>query len=85
MICMSEHADRKSADVYDDKIHHKIFHFGLRIIDADAWRALVFSRKIPVHYGGPVEYPHSLSWYINDPSGHEIEVSWTGGEELRFG
>lgn len=84
-ICMSEHTDRQRADSFDDHVHHKVFHFGLRVTDEAAWREKVLRYKLRVHYGGPVEYPHSTSWYVNDPSGHEIEVSYAGGAPMKFG
>jgi catechol 2,3-dioxygenase-like lactoylglutathione lyase family enzyme len=36
---------------------------------------------ITIKYGGPVEWPHSRSIYIDDPSGYEVELSeiWGGG------
>lgn len=83
MIAMSERKNLKAAD-QDDESAHKIYHFGLRIDDAEAWRAKINECGLRVYYGGEVEYPHSRSWYVHDPSGHEIEVSWTGAESMRF-
>ena len=55
-------------------------HFAFKLWDADQWRHVLAREKIPVNYGGPIEWPHSTSWYVNDPSGYEIEVvHWHGG------
>jgi catechol-2,3-dioxygenase len=85
MICMTELADRLLASLDQDRTHHKLMHFGLRISDADAWREMILKYKLKVQYGGPVDYPHSTSWYLNDPSGHEIEVSWCAEGKMHFG
>jgi catechol 2,3-dioxygenase-like lactoylglutathione lyase family enzyme len=53
---------------------YRIFHFGLKITDRGNWERLVTSKKLRIDYGGAVNYPHSTSWYIKDPSGHTIEV-----------
>ena len=53
--------------------------------DAEKWRKQVSEDKIKILYGdGEVDYPHSASWYVSDPSGHEIEVSWADGKPLTF-
>jgi lactoylglutathione lyase len=85
MIAMHESADRRSADTNGDMSVHRVYHFGLRVEDAEAWRAVVREYGLRLYYGGEVAYPHSRSWYVHDPSGHEIEVSCTGGGVLRFG
>lgn len=84
MICMTEQPWRQSADKDDDKDTHRIYHFGLRISDISTWREIVKSQGLQLYYGGEVQYPHSKSWYIHDPSGHEIEVSYAEGGRLQF-
>jgi lactoylglutathione lyase len=84
MIVMSEYAERESAEMNEDQFTHRIYHFGLRIEDEVAWRHKVKSRNLKLYYGGEIEYPHSRSWYVHDPSGHEIEVSWSHGKPLKF-
>lgn len=83
-IAMSEYPESKRADQNEERDIHRIYHFGIRIEDADQWRQKVKSRGLKLYYGGEVEYPNSRSWYVHDPSGHEIEVSWAGGEPLKF-
>jgi lactoylglutathione lyase len=85
MIAMTEFPKMQSADQDESRGIHKIFHFGLRIDDQMAWRNKVRDFNIQLNYGGEeITYPNSTSWYVYDPSGHEIEVSYSGGEPLRF-
>lgn len=84
MICMSEHAGRVSADKREEKSVHQIFHFGIRVSDLEHWQKRVHDHQLKLSYGGKIEYPTSKSWYIHDPSGHEIEVSYTTEEQLQF-
>ena len=83
MIAMTEY-DRRPADQNDDRTFHRSYHFGLRVNDAKEWREKVKNLKLRLFYGGEIEYPHSRSWYVHDPSGHEIEVSWSNGNALQF-
>jgi lactoylglutathione lyase len=85
MIAMTEFPKMKSADQDQSRGIHKIFHFGIRIDDQSAWRRKVQDLNIQLNYGGAeISYPHSTSWYVYDPSGHEIEVSYSGGQALQF-
>jgi len=52
-----------------------INHFGLALKDFDKALAHLKKSGVPILYGGPVEWPHSRSIYIRDPSGHEIELA----------
>jgi catechol 2,3-dioxygenase-like lactoylglutathione lyase family enzyme len=83
MIAMSEY-ERRPANQNEEFNFHRTNHFGLRIDDAVEWRQKIKDLKLKVQYGGEIEYPHSRSWYMLDPSGHEIEVSWSNGEPLKF-
>ncbi len=65
-------------------IFHRINHFGLRIFDRRRWEEKIKKLKIKLYYNSPVEYPHSTSWYINDPNGHEIEVSIWKNNKMIF-
>jgi catechol 2,3-dioxygenase-like lactoylglutathione lyase family enzyme len=79
MLCIYEFAGRAPASP-DAQSCHAVVHFGLRIENRQAWEAIVEREGIPVQYGGPVRWPHSTSWYIEDPNGYEIEVAlWDGG------
>ncbi len=60
---------------------HGFAHIGFTIDDEDAWKAKIQSEHIVIDHEW--EYPHSHSWYLNDPTGHEIEVvKWQQG--IRF-
>jgi len=79
MLCIYERPDFGNAD--PDRLGglriHGVRHFGLRIDDEAAWRALVEREKIPAEEAC---WPHSTSWYVNDPTGYEIEVAhWKDG------
>lgn len=59
-----------------EEVNTKHFsHIGFRISDRDAWESVIREHKIKVFYGGAYRYPHSYSWYIEDPSGYEIDVA----------
>ncbi len=85
MLCLYEYPD-KGLPGQRPFSHHQVSHFGIRFenLDVALWERLLKEYKIEVEYGGAVDYPHSKSWYITDPSGHEIEVSyWPRG--VQFG
>lgn len=80
MLCLYQpaHLDAKT----DSAI--RIAHFGLRIGDKQEWLRKILSQRLEIGYGGVITYPFSESWYVEDPSGHEIEVSYCAGGPLRF-
>ena len=84
MICMTEFKNKILADKNDNEDFCQIYHFGLRIADIELWKSTFKKYSLKLDYGGAVEYPHSTSWYIRDPSGHKIEVSYTSSEQLQF-
>ena len=59
-------------------------HFGLRITDVEEWLETVDREKIEVLYGGEITWPHSRSWYIEDPTGYEIEVALWADDRVTF-
>lgn len=59
-------------------------HFGIRVDDEQQWRNIVEKYNLELFYGGINEYPLSRSWYIRDPSGHTIEVSYSQTPSLTF-
>jgi catechol-2,3-dioxygenase len=74
-------ADDLSVARDDQKAKHRIYHFGIQVSDKEEWLAKV--KKFDAKITHEIEYPHSTSWYVSDPSGHEIEVSyWPEG--LKF-
>ena len=84
MICMTEDKDRESAAKQDRQGHHQIYHFGVRVSDMNSWQNKIETYHLSLLYGGVIEYPYSKSWYIEDPNGHEIEVSYSGDQALSF-
>lgn len=84
MICMTEYTGRTAADKVEDKSIHQICHFGIRVSDLEKWQQTVQDHKLKLYYEGEVKYPTSKSWYVHDPSGHEIEVSYTAKRRMQF-
>ncbi len=84
MIAMSEYKEKTKADQEPEVDFHKIDHFGIRVSDLAAWEKIVKENNLRLYYGGVVKYPFSHSWYVHDPSGHEIEVSYSQQEYLQF-
>lgn len=83
MLCIYEYPDREFLGRFDLDARrlHGLNHFSLRIEDEGEWAGIVERESLEVLYGGVVEWPHSRSWYVKDPTGHEIEVtSWHHGE-----
>jgi len=50
----------------------------------DGWLETVERHGIEIQYGGEVEWPHSRSWYVFDPTGYEIEVVFWQDGTIRF-
>lgn len=81
MICMHEAKKRNRADINDQEDSHKINHFGIRISNLQKWQEKIKRYNLNPIY---VKYRYSSSWYITDPNGHGIEVSWTEKPTLYF-
>ena len=77
MLCLYENPKLKTSTDKDDGFA-KIYHFGIRLegIQTQEWEEKIAHEKIPIEDGEAVQYPHSTSWYVIDPSGHKIEVSY---------
>jgi len=84
MLAMYESPEKEKANPVFSEPKHQIFHFGLRVDDLNEWLGKIREFGVKINYGDVVEYPNSKSWYVFDPSGHEVEVSWTEGGVLRF-
>lgn len=86
-LCIYEHPEYKfeTKDARMKRGVHSLSHFGLRIDDREAWEARLKREKIKVLYGGPVRWPHSNAWYIEDPTGYEIEVVLWDEGKIEFG
>lgn len=83
LLCMYERADLGHPEAGPDS-NHRINHFGLRIEDRHVFETAVTDNKVHVEYGGAIRYPFSWSWYIADPTGHEIEVALWDNDEIKF-
>ena len=80
LLCLYENQDLTFVSRHD-RNQHGVNHFSLRITDETQWLEKVQKEKLPINYGGPVQHPHSKAWYLNDPTGYEIEVAyWLGGK-----
>ncbi len=84
MLCMNEYPQKVMTEEKFDIAHQKIYHFGLRINNRKLWEEKIDKLKLHIEYGGAYQYPHSVSWYLIDPTGHEIEISYTEGKALKF-
>ena len=80
MLCIYEQPGLKNPA--DSKGFHRTYHFGLRITDRESWENTVKEEKVDVDHEW--KYPHSYSWYVNDPSGHEIEVVLWDKNQIQF-
>jgi catechol-2,3-dioxygenase len=86
LLCLYESPDRVflDGDQLGDRQLHGVNHFALRILNRAEWEATVKAENLPVQYGGAYPYPHSTSWYINDPTGYEIEVVLWEKDRITF-
>ncbi len=82
MLCVYEHPELTPIEDDGAAAHH-INHFGLRITDKAQWEETVKRESIPVHYG-PYRWPHSTAWYVEDPTGYEIEVALWDDDRVKF-
>ena len=81
MICMHELKERRKAAENKKENFHQIQHFRIRVFNLKIWKKKIKNSKLkPVI----VKYPYSISYYVDDPDGHEIEVSWTKNSTLHF-
>ncbi len=79
MLCLYELPTRAKPEASE---HHKVYHFGLRVTDSEAWEKHLQSLNIQPHLVW--DYPHSKSWYLYDPTGHEIEVCYWHNNKIQF-
>jgi catechol 2,3-dioxygenase-like lactoylglutathione lyase family enzyme len=80
LLCLYQF-DRNAPDASDA---HRLSHFALRITDSEAFKARAAELGVPINYGGKVEWPYSDAYYVNDPTGYEIEVVHWHDDEVRF-
>lgn len=86
MLCIYEHPERQHLDRFKlgDRGLHGMAHFSLRISDEAEWLDIVEREKVPILYDGVIRWPHSLAWYVNDPTGYEIEVTLWNDDRIAF-
>ncbi|MCB0421376.1 MAG: VOC family protein [Bdellovibrionales bacterium] len=83
MICMNEYPNRSRANSFKFE-NYQINHLGIRISDEKEWLRRVEDFHLDLLYGGLNQYPHSKSWYVADPDGHEFEISFTNNQPMKF-
>ena len=84
MLCMYECPEHESPTPHQDNTL-QIHHFAFRIEDEQQWCETLHKYNIPLDYGdGVIEYPHSKSWYVADPSGYQIEVVLWNQDTISF-
>ena len=86
LLCIYEHPELQrpaDEDGAGSGFHH-INHFAFRITDSKKWQETMARQKVSVAYGGPVRWNHSTAWYVEDPSGYEIEVACWDGDQVSF-
>jgi len=86
LLCIYEHPERKFLDRFELGDHklHGMAHFGLRILSKSEWLEIVEREQVPVLYDGVISWPHSQAWYVNDPTGYEIEVALWNDDQIQF-
>ena len=86
MLCLYERPGF-TLPAKDDRVEHQahgLNHLALRITDRAAWVARMKEEHLRVGYGGEISWPNSSSWYVNDPTGYEIEVVLWDDDTIRF-
>ena len=87
MLCCYEHDDWRFLSNLGRREGqlHGINHFALRITDRRAWEETVARERLELDWGGAaIDYPHSTSWYVKDPTGYGIEVALWERDRVAF-
>lgn len=86
MLCIYEDPGREilGGDGLRARRLHGLNHFALRITDLKAWEETMRRENILPAFGGEWKWPHSTSWYIEDPTGYQIEVAAWTDDTVRF-
>ena len=86
MLCIYEEKNKQTTANDDSLLNqfHRIYHFGLRIKNKKDWELTLSIFNLKIYFQSPIQYPFSTSWYIKDPSGHQIEVSCWENNEVKF-
>lgn len=87
MLCIYEALGRELLDGAGLRARalHGVSHFSPRITDRSGWEQTIADERLELLYGGLVEWPHSLAWYVADPTGYEIGVALWNDDTVRFG
>jgi catechol 2,3-dioxygenase-like lactoylglutathione lyase family enzyme len=83
LLCLYEYADFDRPSARKNRIHG-LNHFALRVTDGPAFQARAEKLGVKLNYEGPVDWPHSTAFYVNDPTGHEIEVAAWDDDVVAF-
>lgn len=75
MLCIYERPEYRPTDgeALRDLGLHGVRHFGLRIEDEAEWRRVLSREGLEAEER---RWPRSTSWYVNDPTGYDIEVAY---------
>jgi len=82
MLCIYEKPEAEFIDRLEASKRglHYISHVGVRIENQTAWEETIEREGVEILYGGAIQMPHGVSWYVSDPTGWEIEVAlWDDG------
>ena len=63
---------------------HYLAHFELWITNKESWENIIARENLPLLYDGVIQWAHSLAWYLNDPTGWEIEVVYWENDTISF-
>ncbi len=87
LLCIYHQPTRSmvGATQLEERKLHGFNHFSFRIDDRDAWEEVIAREELEILYDGVLEWPHSLAWYVKDPTGYEIEVALWNDDEIAFG
>ena len=83
LLCVYHHPEFRfpGGEELESRRLHGIRHPGFRITDEARWRETVEREGLEVE---EIVYPHSHSWYVNDPTGYDIEVVLWNGDRVAF-
>ncbi len=86
ILCVYEEGNRKNVVKNNPDLErfHRVYHFAFRMKDRAQWEKTLKDLNLETYYDSPVVYPFSTSWYVQDPSGHEIEVVFWNEEQVQF-
>lgn len=86
MLCIYERPGYAYKDrfQFEREKTHVMRHIGLRFSGRTEWEARMEREGIEVRDEYVVQNPHSMSWYIQDPTGHEIEVACWNDDVISF-